>query len=217
MPIRLLLADDHKIVRDGLRALLEREDDLEVVGEAENGHDAVRLARKLDPDVVVMDIAMPDLNGVGATRQVQRRHPACRVIGLSVHTDPRFVCQMLEAGAAGYVLKKCAFEELVQGVRAVASGHTYLSPCIARTVQETRVQSPPDGLKPTGSELSPREREVLQLLAEGHGTKQIARRLHVSSKTVDTHRQHVMKKLDIHDVPGLTKYAVRHGLTSLEN
>jgi len=217
MSTTILLADDHRMIRDGLRALLESEDDLEVVGEAENGRDAVRLVRNLAPDVVVMDISMPDLNGVEATRQVCRRCPDTRVIALSVHADRRFVTEMLKAGASGYLLKDCAFEELVRGIRTVVEGHTYLSPRIANAVVEGHVRAPASEAEPTGSVLTAREREVLQLLSEGHGTKQIARHLHVSTKTIDTHRQHIMDKLDIHNVPELTKYAVREGLTTLEH
>jgi len=216
MPTTVLLADDHEMVREGLRALLEKEDDLEVVGEAENGRRAVRLARDLAPDIVVMDVSMPDLNGMEATRQVSRRCPQTQVIALSVHADPRFVTEMLRAGADGYVLKDCAFEDLARGIRAVVAGETYLSPRVAGAVVEGHVRAPATEARPTGSVLTPREREVLQLLSEGHGTKQIARRLHVSTKTIDTHRQHIMDKLDVHNVADLTKYAVREGLTSLE-
>jgi len=216
MATTVLLAEDHEMVRDGLRALLEREDDMDVVGEAENGREAVRLARDLSPEIIVMDVSMPDLNGIEATRQVCRRCPGTRVLALSVHADRRFVTEMLRAGAAGYVLKDCAFEELVRGIRAVAQGHMYLSPRVADAVVEGHVRAPAAEAQPTGSVLTAREREVLQLLTEGHGTKQIARRLHVSTKTIDTHRQHIMDKLDVHNVADLTKYAVREGLTTLE-
>ncbi len=216
MPITVLLADDHKIVRDGLRALLERQDDVDVVAEAENGRDAVRLARDLGPDVIVMDISMPDLNGVEATRQVCRRCPGTRVMALSVHADRRFVTEMLKAGACGYLMKDSAFEDLVRGIRTIMDGHTYLSPLVADAVVESHVRAPATEAEPSGSVLTPREREVLQLLTEGHGTKQIAYRLHVSTKTIDTHRQHIMDKLDIHNVAELTKYAIREGLTNLE-
>jgi len=213
MSTRILLADDHQIVRDGLRALIAKEPDMEVVGEAENGRDAVRLAKDLQPDIVVMDVTMPDLNGMEATRQVHRRAPDCRVLALSVHADRRFMTEMLKAGASGYLLKDCAFEDLVIGIRTVLEGRTYLCPRIADAVNG---RGPASEARPTGSVLTPREREVLQLLSEGHGTKQMARRLHVSTRTVDTHRQHIMDKLDIHSVAELTKYAVRHGLTGLE-
>jgi len=217
MATTILLADDHKIVRDGLRALLEREDDMAVVGEAENGRDAVRLARDLGPDVIVMDISMPDLNGMEATRQIGRRCPHTRVMALSVHADRRFVTEMLKAGACGYLLKDSAFEELVSGIRTVVDGHTYLCPRVADAVVESHVRAPTTEAEFRGSILTPREREVLQLLTEGHGTKQIAHRLHVSTKTIDTHRQHIMDKLDMHNVAELTKYAIREGLTNLEH
>lgn len=216
MATTVLLADDHKIVRDGLRALLERQDDMDVVGEAENGRDAVRLARDLSPSIIVMDISMPDLNGVEATRQVCRRCPDTRVMALSVHADRRFVTEMLKAGASGYLLKDSAFEDLVAGIRTIMEGHTYLCPRVADAVVEGHVRAPATEAAPGGSVLTPREREVLQLLTEGHGTKQIAHRLHVSTKTIDTHRQHIMDKLDMHNVAELTKYAIREGLTNLE-
>ncbi|MFO8011950.1 MAG: response regulator transcription factor [Phycisphaerae bacterium] len=216
MATTVLLADDHKIVRDGLKALLEREDDMDVVGEADNGREAVRLARDLAPDIVIMDISMPDLNGMEATRQVCRRCPGTRVMALSVHADRRFVTEMLKAGASGYLLKDSAFEDLVRGIRTVLRGHTYLSPPVADAVVESHVRAPAADAEATGSVLTPREREVLQLLTEGHGTKQIARHLHVSTKTVDTHRQHIMDKLDIHNVAELTKYAIREGLTDVQ-
>jgi DNA-binding NarL/FixJ family response regulator len=215
MPTKVLLADDHRMVRDGLRALLEQQDDMEVVGEAENGRDAVRQARDLKPDIIVMDISMPDLNGVDATRQIRRRCSGTRVMALSVHSDRRFVTEMLKAGANGYLLKDSAFEDLVRGIRTVMKGHTYLCPRVADAVVESHVRAPATEAEPSGSVLTPREREVLQLLTEGHGTKQIARHLHVSTKTIDTHRQHIMDKLDIHNVAELTKYAIREGLTDV--
>lgn len=215
MSIRILLADDHKIVREGIRALLEKQPNMEVVAEAEDGRTAVRLARDLSPDVVVMDIGMPALNGIEATRQIVSELPGVKVVALSMHSNRRFVARMLKAGASGYLLKDCAFEELIRAVRAVAAGQLYLSPEITGVVVENYVRHLQEiDLAP--SDLTPREREVLQLLAEGKSIKQIASTLHVSVKTVGTHRQHLMQKLDIHSTAELTKYAIRAGLTSLE-
>jgi len=217
MSIRILLVDDHQIVRDGLRALIAKEADLEVVGEAENGRDAVRQAKDLRPDVVVMDVTMPDLNGVEATRRIRWQNDACRVLALSVHADRQFMAEMLKAGASGYLLKDCAFEDLVNGIRTVMEGRTYIRPARSEAAGDLAAAIPPTETTPAPSILTPREREVLQLLAEGHGTKQIARRLHVSPKTIDTHRQHIMNKLGLRTVAKLTKYAIRHGLTGLEH
>ena len=218
MSIRIVLVDDHEIVRDGLRALLEKQADFEVVGEAHNGREAVRLVRRLRPHVVVMDVSMPDLNGAEATRRILRESPSVRVTALSMHSDRRFVDAMLGAGARGYLLKDCAYQELVRAVRTVADGHVYLSPQIADLVVEQYGCQPAAVAETAASAsvLTPREREVLQLLSEGHGTKQIAARLHVSARTIDTHRQNIMSNLDLHSVAELTKYAVREGLTSLE-
>lgn len=216
MRLRLLLADDHGMFREGLRALIEKQTDLEVVGEAANGREAVRLARDLTPTVVVMDVSMPDLGGVEATRRILKRSPKAKVIALSMHSDRRFVVEMLRAGAQGYLLKDCAYEELVCAIRTVAGGRVYLSPRIAGVVLEDCVRRAASEAAAPAPALTAREREVLQLLAEGHGTKQIAARLHVSTKTIDTHRHNIMNKLDIRSVAELTKYAVREGLTTLE-
>ena len=212
----VVLADDHEIIRECLRSLLEKEPDIEVVGEASDGRTAVRLARDLSPHVVVMDISMPDLNGVDATRQILSRAPGTRVLALSMHSDRRFVARMLQAGAAGYLLKECAYGEFVQAVRAVAAGRTYLSPSIAGGIVETFVRQPDAEAPSAAAVLTPRQREILQLVAEGRSTKQIAAHLHVSTKTVDTHRHEVMTKLGLHSVAELTKFAVREGLTGLE-
>jgi two-component system response regulator NreC len=214
MTIRILLADDHKIVRQGLRTLLEKEPDMEVVAEAEDGRIAVRLARKLAPQVVIMDVGMPDLNGIEATRQVLADTPGLKVIALSMHSDRRFVVNMLKAGASGYLLKDSAFEELAAAIRVVMLNKTYLSPGVSDIVIKDYVQGPREDSS-VFSVLTPREREVLQLMAEGKSTKQIADRLHVSIKTIETHRQQIMTKLSIHSVAELTKYAVREGLSSL--
>jgi len=216
MSIRILLADDHKITRQGLRSLLDKEFDMEVVAEAEQGRTAVRLVRELSPQVVIMDVTMPDLNGVEAARQIVSEFPDVKIIALSMHSDSLFVTEMLRSGALGYLLKDCAFEELARAIRTVVAGKTYLSPSISGVVVNDYLHrlSKADF---SGSEvLTDREREVLQLLAEGKSTKQIALKLHISVKTVETHRRQIMNKLDIYTVAELTKYAIRKGLTSLE-
>lgn len=213
--LRLLVVDDHKIVRDGLRSLIERQDGLNLIGEADNGRTAVRLARELNPDMVIMDVSMPDMNGVEATRQIVHENPAIKVIALSMHADKQYVSRMLRAKAAGYLLKDCAFDELATAIRTVQAGNLYLSPGVTSVVIEDYVQLA-NGQTATASVLSARELEVLQLLAEGYGTKTIGAKLCISAKTVESHRRHVMDKLDIHTVAELTKYAIREGLTTLE-
>ena len=215
MSIRVLLADDHRIIRDGLRALLEQQPDMQVIAEAENGREAVKLSKSLSPQVVVMDLGMPDLNGVEATRQVLKDSPSIHVLALSMHTDKRFIISMLDAGASGYLQKDCAFDELVNAVRAVATGGTYLSPRIAGQVVKERLR-PRVSAGPGAANLTPKEREVVQLVAEGKSTKEVAALLDISVKTVETHRQHAMTKLGLRSVAELTKFAVREGLTSLE-
>jgi DNA-binding NarL/FixJ family response regulator len=216
MAIKVLIADDHQIVRQGLRTLLEKEPDLQVVAEADDGRATVQLVREMLPDVVIMDVAMPDLNGIEATRQIVAEFPKIKVIALSMYADRRFVVNMLKAGASGYLLKECAFEELVRAIRLVLSHKTYLSPGVTDIVVKDFVQGAPGTEPSVFSVLSPREREVLQLMAEGKSTSQIASSLYVSVKTVETHRQQVMQKLNIHSIAELTKYAIREGLTSLE-
>jgi DNA-binding NarL/FixJ family response regulator len=221
MSIRVLLVDDHKIVRDGLRSLLAKQMDIEVVGEAENGREALDQARELRPDVVVMDIGMRELNGIEATRQVAQEVPGVRVIALSMHSDRRYVADMLAAGASGYLLKDGAFDELVLAIRSVADGRTYLSQGVSGTIIDDYVKRLSASDSPASSSggraLSPREREVLQLIAEGCSTKECASRLHLSVKTIETHRRQIMDKLGIYNIAGLIKYAVREGLASLED
>jgi DNA-binding NarL/FixJ family response regulator len=216
MSIRVLLADDHQMLRDGLRAVLSLEDDIEVVGEANDGHGAVEMVGRLAPDVVLMDIGMSGLNGVDATRRIKAESPDVKVIALSTYSDKRYVLSMLEVGASGYVLKAAAVDEMCRAVRAVADGKRYLSPDVAGVVVDARFEAPAEPDVPLFSALGPREREVLQLLAEGHSSPEIARRLHIAASTVETHRRNIMRKLDVHSVAELTKYAIREGLTSLD-
>lgn len=216
MTIRIVLADDHKMLRDGLRALISEQNNMDVIGEAASGQEAVQLVEKLAPDVVIIDIGMPGLNGIEATRQIMALASKPKVIGLSMHADRRYVSQMLSAGASGYVLKDNAFDELVRAIRTVAVGQTYLSPLIAGTVvmELKRKSNGDDGS--VFSILTAREREVLQNIAEGVSTKEIAFSFGVSVKTIETHRRQIMEKLDLHSVAELTKYAVKEGLTGLE-
>jgi two-component system response regulator NreC len=216
--IKIVLADDHQIVRHGLRTLLSSEPDIEIVGEADNGRSVVRLVQELSPQVVIMDISMPDLNGIEATRQILSESPGIKVIALSMHSDSLFVLNMFKAGASGYLLKDCALEELVKAVRTVLNRKIYLSPGISDIVIKDFVIgfSATDSTSSAYSILTAREREVLQLMAEGKTTTQIAENLCVSAKTVEAHRKQMMNKLDIHSVAELTKYAIRQGLTTLE-
>jgi DNA-binding NarL/FixJ family response regulator len=216
MSIKIFLADDHKIVREGLHTLLSKQTDMEVVGEADTGLIAVQLIKKLLPDVVVMDIAMPDLNGIEATRQIVAEFQSVRVVALSMHSDKRFVVEMLKAGASGYLLKDCAFEELTKAIRAVVMDRIYLSPHLAEFMIKDYVHLIPTDKLSVFSVLTPRQRQVLQLLSEGKNTKKISIQLSMSVKTVETYRQQIMDKLNIHSIAELTKYAIREGLTSLE-
>jgi DNA-binding NarL/FixJ family response regulator len=215
MPHRVLLVDDHKIVRDGLKALLEKEADLSVVAEAESGREALKLARKFKPDVIIMDISMPDLNGVDAARQILGENPDGKIIALSMHSQKQYVEGMIRAGVCGYLLKDTAYEELVKAIRLVCAGKKYLSPDVTEVVLSGYLNPAETGDLPETS-LSGREREVLQLIAEGRATREIADALHISVKTVETHRKNIMDKLDLHTVAELTKYALREGITSLD-
>ena len=216
MTVRVVLADDHAILREGLRLVLARREDLEVVAEADDGREAVELVRELRPDVVVMNIAMADLSGMEATRQILAHNPDVKVIALSAYADRRYVLGMLDAGAKAYVLKANAGDELIRAIEAALAGKRYLTPEAADTVVDsyTRRLFPTDDSAAT--ELGPREREVLQLLAEGHNSPSIARALHISVRTVEAHRRNIMRRLDLHSIAELTKYAVREGLTELE-
>lgn len=215
--IRVLLADDHAVLRDGIHALLEDETDIQVVGEAEDGRSAVEQARQLEPDVVIMDIGMPLLNGLEATRQIKRDNPGIQVLILTMHENPEYVAQVLSAGGSGYVLKKAAGKELVQAIRDVARGEAQFSPSVARTLAQLYLQSlDSDAVRDPYDDLTPREREVLQLVAEGHSNQQVAEELGLSVKTVKTHRLHLMQKLDLHDRADLIRYAYQKGILSTD-
>ena len=216
MSTRILLAEDHAIVREGLRSLLEKQTDMEIIGETEDGRKAVELVRELMPDIVIMDISMPNLNGIDATRRITGEFPDVKVIALSIHANRRFVTDMLSAGAAGYILKECMFDELVRAIKTVVTNGSYLGSKITGVVIEDYVKRLATTAETPLSTLTSREREVLQLVAEGKSTKQIAMALHVSTKTIEANRRQIMLKLDIHSIAELTKYAVREGLTSLE-
>lgn len=213
MSIRILLADDHQMVREGLRSLLEKESDFQVIGEAEEGRQAVHLVRKLQPDVVVMDITMPNLNGVEATRQIVSEYPDIKIIALSMHFSRIFVLNMLKAGALGYILKGDSSEELIEGVRTVSAGGAYFSPKAAKTVTEVLANPLPDSPLDI---LKPREREVFQLICEGKNTKQMALELHVSIKTIEASRRKIIEKLDAKSIPELVIIAIENGVISLD-
>jgi DNA-binding NarL/FixJ family response regulator len=211
--IRILIADDHGVVAEGLKSLVEAESDMQVVGLVGDGREAVRLAREAQPDVVVMDLSMPELNGADATRAILQRDPKCRVIVLSMYAEREYVRRALKAGAAGYVVKRSAAKELVEAIRAVHAGQRYLSPRVADVVIDDYAGDERDDPL---ARLSAREREVLQLLAEGRTGAEIAQRLSLSQKTVETYRARLVEKLGIRDVAGLVRFAIQRGLVSLD-
>lgn len=216
--IKIVLADDHRIVREGLGALLRQQPDFELVGEAEDGLAAVKLARTLQPDVVVTDISMPGLNGVEAVRRIHLEEPGVKVLCLSVHDETAMVLSVIDAGAAGYVLKDASFEELVRAIRQVMTHRIYLSPALVGIfVEKYRTRESPEPLAVAASPLTAREREVVQLFSEGYSSNEIAARLNVSAKTVASHREHILAKLRIRSIAELTRYAIREGLTSLDS
>ncbi len=214
--MRILIADDHGVVRQGLSHLIDSQDDMEVVGEAEDGLMVIRLAEELSPDVILMDISMPNLNGVEATYLVLEKNPTIRIIALSVHFDKHFVNEMLKAGASGYVLKSSLFEEVLRALHTVEAGERYLSPRITEVVLDDYIPYIAKIDKSAKEHLTERERRIVQMLAEGRSTKQIALHLHVSSKTTDANRRQIMNKLGISSIAELTKYAIREGITSTE-
>jgi DNA-binding NarL/FixJ family response regulator len=211
MSVRILLVDDHKIMRDGLRSLLEKESDFEVVAEAEDGQAAVRVLREVKPDLVIMDVAMPDMNGIEATTKIRAIAPKVKILALTMHSDKNYLTGMLRAGTAGYLLKDCAAEELVKAIRQIMAGRGFISPEIAPLILQDYSGEAPD----TDSILTPKELEVLKLIAEGLGTKDIADRLQVSGKTVERCRTQIMERLQLFTVAELTKFAIRKGITAL--
>ncbi len=214
--MNILMADDHGVVREGLKRMFSEQPDMDVVGEAENGRMAVKLAKELIPDIILMDISMPDINGIEATRLILKANPAIKIIALSMHSEKHFVIEILQAGALGYVLKSYLFEEILRAIEVVQSNGYYLSPKITDVIVEdyTSKEALPD--KSLVSGLTSREREIIRFVAEGLTTKQIALRLKISPKTADANRRRAMKKLDIDNVASLTKYAIREGLTAAE-
>ena len=213
---RAIIADDHRIMREGLRSLLEKTGEFECIAEAEDGYQAVMLATELRPDVVIMDIAMPNLNGIEATRQIKTELPEVEVVVLSMHATRNYVLQVLQAGASAYLLKDSAFEELSTALLAISRGGMYLSPAITKTAALANLKGGTSGgIGGQAEHLTKRELQVLQLIAEGRSTKDIAARLELSVKTVETHRKQIMDKLEIRSIAGLTKYCIREGLTTL--
>ncbi|MCE5186785.1 MAG: response regulator transcription factor [Planctomycetaceae bacterium] len=216
MTIKIVLADDHTIVRHALCESIQSQSDMEVIGQAHDGLSAIQLIRQLLPDVVVMDISMPNLNGIEATREIIHDFPDMKSIALSMHSAKKFVAEMFRAGAKGYLLKDCDMDELAEAIRVVCSGNVYLSPSVTGAVVESSIKAAPQQEPSAFHALTRREREVLQLMAEGKTTKQIGISLHISPKTVEAHRLRVMDKLDIDNIAQLTKYAIQEGLTSPE-
>ncbi|MEZ4616355.1 MAG: response regulator transcription factor [Caldilineaceae bacterium] len=217
MTIRVLLAEDHTIVRKGIRALLDAEAAVEVVGEAENGREAVEKTEALQPDIVIMDHTMPLLNGLEATRQICARMPDVKVLILTMHTNEEYIFEFLQAGASGYLVKQSAPTDLVTALLAIQQGQFYLSPAISKSVVEEYLrQGMASGRGTVPTQLTAREREILQLIAEGYSNRDIAEQLHLSVKTVGVHRLNIMQKLDLHSPTELTKYAIRKGIISLE-
>lgn len=215
MSIRVMLVDDHKILRDALKTVLERENDMLLVGEASNGAEALASIKTARPDVVVMDIGMPDMGGIQTTLALRASSPEIRILALSTFFDRRVVMQMLGAGASGYIVKSAGSEELLSGIRSVFSGRSYLCPEVSRVVVDSACGSNFAG-KPSGNRLGRRENEVLKLLAEGLTSPEIGNRLHIATSTVEVHRRNIMRKLDLHSVAELTKYAIRQGLTAVD-
>ena len=216
MAIQVILADDHRILREGIKNILQDTNDIEVLAEADNGREAVKLSQELEPDIVVMDLAMPELNGIEATEMITKTNPGIRIIALSMHSDSHYIRGIFQAGASGFILKHSAANELIDAIRLVYANHTYLSKEISDVVVK-EFSKKLDAETDHTQTLSSREKEVLQLVAEGKSTKSIAATLHVSVKTIEAHRQNIMNKLNLFTIPELTKYAIKTGLTSLDS
>jgi len=215
-PLRIVLADDHLLVRSGMKSLIENLGDYQVVGEAEDGREALRIINALKPDVVLMDIAMPNLNGLDATAHAVKQHPGLKVIILSMHAHKRYVVEAMRAGAVGYLLKHCPAEELHRALKVIAHGGKYLTPELSEAVIDYLREAGKDSMN-CEFQLTPRQREVLQLVVEGHSSREIAQLLNLSARTVDAHRAEIMARLDIHDLSGLIRYAISIGLVSSED
>ena len=215
MTLKILIADDHQLFRKGLISLINQNSDYEVISEASNGRIAVRLAKKLSPDIVIMDVNMPELNGIDATRLIRSDSAEIKIIALSMYSDKRFIKEMLKSGSNGYVVKDCAFDELLIAIKTVMAGNIYLSPDVTASIVDDITNSATASIS-QAYPLSTREREVLQLIAEGNSTKEIASSMCLSPKTIESHRKNIMDKLEIHSVAELTKFAIREGLTSLD-
>ena len=215
MTYSILLADDHTIFRDGLKALIEKQNDLKVIAQASNGNQAIQFANQLIPDLAIIDISMPELNGFEATKAIRKKIPKIKIIALSMHSHRHFIVEMFKAGASAYLLKDCAFDELTKAIHLVREGQSYISPAIKSITHSGLIRSLKNTGSPSRDSLTTRQREILQLLAEGNSTKQIAVICHISPKTVETHRAHIMEKLNINNISDLTKYALRVGIASL--
>lgn len=215
MKTRVAIADDHRMLRDAIRAMLQNEDDIEIVGEAGDGHAAIEMAKKVQPDILILDISMPSLNGIESAARITARFPAMKLIALSGYTDQRYVMEMFKAGAMGYVVKAAAGSELINAIRAVARGENYVCPELAGAMVNAVLVKQANKEGNGEVSLGHREREVLQLIAEGMRTPAIAQRMSISPATVETHRRNIMRKLTLHSVADLTRYAIQHGITEL--
>jgi len=214
MGIKIVLADDHSIFREGLRALIEKEVDMTVVGEAGTGIEAIKIVEELKPDIVIMDVSMPDMNGIDATKIIREKHGEVKILVLSMESDRRFIVEVLDSGANGYLLKDSVFSELADAIRTAVTNETYLAPRITELIIRDYLQRIPDKLPLTFDSLTTREREIIQMIADGKSTKEIASQFNISVKTIEVHRHAIMKKLNLYSVAELTKYAIREGLTS---